>query len=473
MRFTLTTLGCKINQYDSQAVAAVLEQAGVLPAAGEPADLVVINTCCVTAVAMRKSRHAIRRAVRDCPGAAVLVIGCYGDYDARAVREALDDCGVGAGRSLIAGHHSDLAAEVRRFVQGLGSGAASPAGAAAADPPASADSIRPRRLAAVKRGAPGAANLPPVREFPSHQRAFVKVQDGCDAFCSYCVVPYTRPNVHSRPQQDILQECRALVAAGYREIVLCGVFLGAYGRDTAVRARWGATGASLPGLLRQVAGIEGLWRVRLSSLEPGDLSDDLLAALRDLPAAAPHLHLPLQSASGAVLGRMNRQYTPEEYHRTVDRVRSALDRPALTTDIIVGFPGEGAEDFQMTLAASRYAGFARIHAFPFSAIPGTAAWAWRAETPPPQAMRERMAELAAVGRETALAFHRQFVGETMEGLVELPRTSRPAVRQAMTDRHLTVEFAAPSRPCAAGQLVRLRINAASAEGLSGTLVEER
>jgi threonylcarbamoyladenosine tRNA methylthiotransferase MtaB len=472
MRFSLTTLGCKVNQYDGQAVAALLGRSGLLPAAGQDADLLVINTCCVTGAAMRKSRQAIRRAVRDRPAAAVLVLGCYGDYDRQAIRAVLAECGVSSGASLIAGHHGDLAADIPRFVEGLRRRAALPADGAAADEPALAGTIRTRRLAAVKRGAPGAANLPPIDGFPSRQRAFVKVQDGCDAFCSYCIVPYTRPVVRCRREEDILQECRALVAAGHKEIVLCGVFLGAFGRDTAVRSRWGGKASVLPRLLRRVAALEGLWRVRLSSLEPGDLTDDLLAALRDLPAAARHLHLPLQSASARVLRLMNRQYSPDEYYRTVDRLRSTLDRPSLTTDVIVGFPGEAPEDFQMTLAAARYAGFAKIHAFPFSAIRGTAAWDRRAGAASPAVVRERMAELAAVERELAAAYRRQFVGETMEGLVERARASSPGLRQAMTDRYLRVEFAAPPRRLT-GQIVRFGIDGVSEGGLTGTLAEGR
>ena len=163
---------------------------------------------------------------------------------------------------------------------------------------ASPDSIRTRRTAAVKANVPGTARLGSIDRFAAHQRAFVKVQDGCDAFCTYCIVAYTRPRVWSREPGEILRECRRLVEAGHKEIVLCGVFLGAFGRATAVRRRWDDAPSALPELLKQVAGLDGLWRVRLSSLEPGDVSDELLAAVRDLPRVAPHFHLPLQSSSG-------------------------------------------------------------------------------------------------------------------------------------------------------------------------------
>jgi len=174
----------------------------------------------------------------------------------------------------------------------------------------SSDSIRARRQAAVKVKSPGTRRLGPIEHFPRHQRAFVKVQDGCDAFCSYCIVPYARANVWSRDADEVVAECRRLVQAGHKEIVLAGVFLGAYGRDTTIRRRWDKRPDALAGLVRRVADIDGLWRVRLSSLEPGDLTDELLAAAGELPNFAPHFHLPLQSGSPRILSRMNRQYSP-------------------------------------------------------------------------------------------------------------------------------------------------------------------
>ena len=494
MRFSITTLGCKVNQYDAEAISHVLEAAGLCRAApdGPGAELVVVATCCVTATAMRKSRQALRRAVRRSPGAAVLVTGCYGDYDARRIGAVLAEMGVPPEAVTFAGHHGDLAARVEQLARRLGrhepasrdsaigrtGPRAEPAwddGSMSAPDDAritvSPESIRTRRLAAVKGNVPGAAGLGAIERFADHQRAFVKVQDGCDAFCSYCIVPFTRPRVWSRTIDDVLAECRRLVVAGHGEIVLCGVFLGAFGRPTAVRRRWDGAPGRLPGLLRAVAGIDGLWRVRLSSLEPGDVTEELLRAAGELPTVAPHFHLPLQSGSPAVLKRMNRQYTPDEYRRTVERIAAALDRPALTTDIIVGFPGETEDDFAATLELAQRAGFARIHAFPFSAVEGTAAWRRRHEAPPPDVVRGRMARLADLERRLADAYRRRFVGETLEALVERPR--RPAgPRQALTDRYLTVRFPAP--PGAAGddltgRVVRLQIDAATPEGLAGRL----
>ena len=491
--FSLTTLGCKVNQYDSNAAAMILRRAGWTRApTGERADLIVINTCCVTAAAMRKSRQAVRRAIRASPGAAVIVAGCYADYDGRRIVELLDSMAVSHDRVLVTGHHDDTPARLRAFLRSIGvrqscvpgesfPGFERPGGRRndgwmnAGKAPGAVfygpASIKQRRTVAVKSNLP-AGGLSGIDRFDGRQRAFVKVQDGCDAFCSFCIVPFTRCRLHSRPIDEAVDECRRLVSAGHREIVLSGVFLGAYGRPTAIRRRWSPREPSqLPELLRRVARIEGLWRVRLSSLEPGDLTEGLLGVCRDEPTVAPHLHLPLQSGSAEILRRMNRQYTPEEYRQTVRRLRDALDDPAITTDIIVGFPGETDEDFAATLDLAEFAGFAKIHAFPFSAVEPTAAWRRRTEAPGPSLVRERLAILAAAESRSAVAFRRRFVGKVTEGIVERARPGRTGRRQAMTDRYLTVHFAAPRGSRLTGRVVRLRIDAPTIDGLDGTLLD--
>lgn len=525
-----------MNQYDGGALAAALSSAGLAPAedADAPADLVVVNTCCVTATAMRKSRQAIRRAARRSPRAVVLVTGCYCYYDGRRVWGLLRELGIEEGRLFLAGDHEPLARTVARAAAAARSPHAprgrslhtpryhAPRGhgpamtASEAEPPAQgrvashagARLLRsrgtpqslsdeaagdeplpgkvpgpreatPGTLVARRSGAsgraqdgPGGAPGGPV---PARQRAFVKVQDGCDAFCAYCVVPYTRPNVSSRPPTEIVAECRNLVAAGHREIVLCGVFLGAYGRATAVRRRWSDGPAALADLLRRVGEIEGLWRVRLSSIEPGDVTDELLTAAGDLPTFAPHLHLPLQSGSDAILAAMNRQYRARDVLDAIGRLRDAFDRPAVTTDVIAGFAGESDADFARTLEVCREAGFAKIHAFPFSPIRGTPAWNRRRERPAGQTVRQRLTELAAVERASAARYRAQFVGETLEGIVEAPRPGRSR-RRAMTDRYLPVRFAPPegqTPDALTGRVVRLRITAPGADGLDGELAPAR
>ncbi|MGC9454797.1 MAG: MiaB/RimO family radical SAM methylthiotransferase [Phycisphaerae bacterium] len=480
-KFTLTTLGCKVNQYDGTAVAAMLRLAGFSRAESDcDADLVIVNTCCVTGTAMRKSRQAIRRAVRAAPEAAVMVIGCYSNYDRPRIAALLDEAQVPPERACIVGHGDDLAGQIRRFLHRVQAPARRPgeslvtgeqAGRSGNDkpyaalswgrtqPPTSPASISSVSHPPVKPNVP--ARIGPIESFHGHTRAFVKVQDGCDAFCTYCIVPHCRQVVGYRRMDEVVSECRRLVEAGHPEVVLCGVFLGAYGRDTTVRRRWREDGSPLAKLLKRVAGIEGLWRVRLSSLEPGDLTDELLDVMRGQSRVAPHLHLPLQSGSDAVLKRMNRQYRTEQYRDAVARLRDALDRPALTTDIIVGFPGESRADFDRTLEMVREAGFARVHAFPFSAVKGTAAWHYRHEAPPPEETRRRMDELRTVASETARNYRRQFVGETLEGVVESDG------RQAMTDRYLTVRFTCADAEHARGRVLSFAIDGAENGALTG------
>ena len=514
-RFCLTTIGCKVNQYDSAALSEAIRRQGLSPVEGsQAADLAVIHTCCVTASAMQKSRSAVRRTLRRWPGAAVLVTGCYADYDAQAIRRVAADFGLPGQRLFVAGNHSDLEAVLRQIGQsmvehcggtsmpGLG-GSARPmrndqcmsAGESCreAASPMHAD-IKARRRAAVKRNITPNSFLPIISSFPNHQRAFLKVQDGCDAFCSYCVVPYTRPVLWSRPIEQVRRQCLDLLANGHREIVLSGIFLGAYGRQTAIRRKWekteggGARGEErngeerktertdrsrnseclLPELVRTIRELPGLWRLRLSSLEPLDLTEDLLDACNH-PAVAPHFHLPLQSGSENILARMNRQYTPEQYRQCVDRLRQAIPCVAITTDVIVGFPGETEEDFDHTLEMAAHAGFSNIHVFPFSAIEGTTAWLWRNQASPPPVVKERMARLNSLERRLAENFHKQFVGETMEAIVEMPNScSSPAT--AMTDRHITI-YVTPTREARklTGQVVRVRIDALHKAGLSGRL----
>ena len=500
LTYTISTLGCKVNQYESSAIDTSLRQLGFAAAApGAAPDLVVLNTCCITTTAMGKSRQALRRLARSAPGAAFFVTGCYGDYDPQRLRGILAGAGVDPERLSVAGHHRDAHRHLLEVARGLLDAprhaplreaapvATSPeqpglggmddrmkaeGGTAAWQAGTSGCStlIKGNRIRAVKAGAPGTAGFGPIDRFGGHQRAFVKVQDGCDAFCSYCVVPFTRPRVWSRPRDVLLAECRSLVDSGHREIVLCGVFLGAYGRDTTRRDRWSGP-SPLPGLLREIATLDGLWRVRLSSLEPGDVTDELLDVYASNAAAAPHLHLPLQSGSDAILGRMNRQYTRRQFLDAARRIAARLDRPALSADVIVGFPGESEADFEETLDACRQAGFCKIHAFPFSPIAPAAAWQWRRERPDAVAVRDRMARLAALEAEMAEAYRRQFVGQTVEVLVEGRDATdrRDGTRHGLTDRYLTDRFAAPAGDDTTGRVVVARVEAVTNEGLSATL----
>ena len=475
--YSLTTLGCKVNQYDGFAVASVLDTCG-LQSIGKSdpdsraADLIVVNTCCVTRTAMRKSRQAIRKAVKNAPGAAVVIVGCYCDYDPRKISELLNSLNVPPERTVISGHHdSNLLSSIQQLAHRLVRGGQASCRPVQTD--YNINDIKDRRKLAVKRNVSGTQALPAIKSFPGHQRAFVKVQDGCNAFCSYCIVPYTRAVVWSRNIDEIADECSRLVSAGHREIVLSGVFLGAYGRDGTVRKRWTEKNAPIIELVRRVASIDGLWRLRLSSLEPADLTRELLALWTELPNLARHFHLPLQSGSEKILTRMNRQYSANDFRKMIDRLSNALDRPAVTTDIIVGFPGETDDDFAQTLDVARYARFSKIHAFPFSPIEGTAAWEWRNEIPNGNIVKDRLAQLRELEQEMAHSFRSQFIGDTLEALVERKSANnKENLRQAMTDRYLTVHFHPPADNNITGKIVRLKILSTTENHLEGRLEVE-
>jgi threonylcarbamoyladenosine tRNA methylthiotransferase MtaB len=255
--------------------------------------------------------------------------------------------------------------------------------------------------------------------------------------------------------------------------VLCGVFLGAYDQPTTIRRKWTRPSA-LPELLRRVAQTPGLWRVRLSSLEPGDVTDELLKIFRDCPTVAPHLHLPMQSGSDHILKRMNRQYSREQFLDAVRRVRETIDDAAITTDVVVGFPGESEADFADTLEIARQSEFSKIHIFPFSPRPGTAAWNWRKEAPPSEVVKTRCAKLAELERELAENFRKKFIGRTVEALVEQPNSKTPpACARGLTDRYIEITFPKNAGEDLTGKIARLRIERLSNGGLVGVLVKKQ
>lgn len=399
-RYRIITLGCKVNQYESFQVAEVLRAIGYTPAGeGQQADLVVVNTCSVTSQAASKSRNLLRRHARN--GARVVAMGCWATSDAKAAKAIV-------GEDAVAGHADDLLGMFRPGLRAEGRGTLA--------------------LPLLKGRQDG------------NQRAIVKVQDGCDAHCTYCIIPKLRDVVWSKPVAEAVQEVTDLVAAGHREVVLTGVFLGAYGQNTALRRRRegaGQLGALVEALCTQVP---GLLRLRLSSLEPGDVTVQLVGLLAKHAQVVPHFHLPLQSGSDGILRRMNRQYSAGEYREMVTRLNEAFDRPALTTDVIVGFPGEGEAEFADTMAMAREVGFLHVHGFPYSPRAGTAAARWKEKAVQPRVVTERMRELESLSLELSLRYRRQFEGEKVRVLVERSRGGE--VRQGRSERYFEVHFEA-------------------------------
>ena len=368
--FRVETLGCKANRYDSQRLAEALLRLGYVQAGDAKADLCIINTCTVTDTCDRKCRKLIRRTIKDNPGARVLVSGCYATSSPEELT-AIDGVEGVYGR--------DEWAEMMRAIGG------------------------PAAERVQLGGDFG------IQSFNGRARAFLKVQEGCDAFCSYCILPYVRGRARSRPLPDVVEEARRLAGTGFREIVLTGINLGLYGRDLEGRVQ-------LADAVVAVADVEGIERVRASSVEVGEVGERLLEAMRH-PRVCPHLHVPLQSGDNDVLRRMNRHYSATEFLDTVELARERLDDPAITTDVMVAFPGETDEQFENTVRACRKAAFSRIHVFPFSPRPGTTA-ATMGGRIDSRVVKSRANVLGGLARALAEQWAESFVGQKVSVLFE-------------------------------------------------------
>ena len=384
-------LGCKVNSYETEAMLAGLKKRGFVEVPFEEgADVYVINTCTVTNIADRKSRQMLHRAKAMNPDAAVVAAGCYAQA---------------AGESLLADEAVDIIVgndrkhELPELIE---------AWFESREKQAALDDIgKSRRFEEMPA------------ECSEHTRAFLKIEDGCNQFCSYCLIPYVRGRVRSRSPEDILAEARRLAGKGYSEIVLTGIHISSYGLDFEGDAglRSAGYGAPLLALLRQLDEVPGIRRIRLGSLEPRLITPENAAVLAKIGSLCPHFHLSLQSGCDATLRRMNRKYTAEEFAEKVRLLRETFDRPALTTDVIAGFPGETDEEFAETLAFLKKIRFAQTHIFRYSRRKGTVAD--RMPDQVPEAVKaKRSAELLRLNRENRKRYAESFLGETREVLLE-------------------------------------------------------
>ncbi len=379
----LHNLGCKVNSYELEAMQQALENAGYRIVPFEPgADVYVINTCTVTNIADRKSRQMLHKARGMNPDAVVVAVGCYAQMRGKELeKDPAIDLIIGSDRK------GDLVQELERYFAGGGR---------------RTDTSEIRKDREIEKLETDRAE--------GHTRAFLKVQDGCNQFCSYCIIPYARGRVRSRKIADVVQETERLVASGVQEVVLTGIHLCSYGKDL-------GEGEDLSALIRAVHQVEGICRIRLGSLEPGSIDEAFVKNMAELPKVCPHFHLSLQSGCSRTLQRMNRKYTPEEFARTCELLRRYFRHPAICTDIITGFPGETEEDFEECRSFVEKMHFFETHIFPYSRREGTRAAAFPDQIPE-AVKKERGAVLRDLDRKRREEFLKYYCGMPMEVLFE-------------------------------------------------------
>jgi threonylcarbamoyladenosine tRNA methylthiotransferase MtaB len=429
----IATLGCKVNQYESSSLAEMFRARGYrIVDFKDRADVYIINTCTVTSLGDRKSRQVIRRAARANPEALVVVTGCYSQVspDEALAIQGVDMVMGTAGRSQIVD-----------IVENLEKG---------------------RKINAVRE-------LPRTSEFEElpaaattgRVRAFLKVQEGCNNYCSYCIVPHARGPLRSRDPGQALEEAGKLVREGYRELVLTGIHTGAYGKDK-------VGSLNLPGLLEKLAEIEGLARIRLSSVEPMDITGDLISLLAKGSPFCPHLHIPVQSGDDRILSAMRRNYRSDDFRRLAGLIRSKISDVSITTDVIVGFPGESDDNFNNTCNLIKELKFSALHVFKFSPRKGTAASELPGQVPP--AVKERRsAELIALGKSLSAEFAAGYLGRDVEVLAEESAAGHPGMMEGLTANYLRVAF--PGNKSLRGRFVRVKAEERCGAMLKGRIIK--
>lgn len=409
-KIVITTLGCKVNQFESAAFKTGFEDRGYTIVTDPGlADLIVINTCAVTASAGAQSRQAVRRAIRANPDAELLVTGCYAEIGAKelAKEKELE----GRNYRVIGNSKKDSLVQL-----------------------AFGDKIQ---TAAELLGSIGDAKeicRLPVRKFGERSRAYLRIQDGCESFCTYCIVPYTRGPSRSLPVQEVIEQARVFASEGHKELVLTGIHLGNYGKDLNPAEDFVSL---LDTLSLATPGVS----YRISSLEPMEISEQLLEMMQVRPNIQPHLHIPLQSGDNDILARMNRRYTTQQFQEVVNNCKSWLPHAAIGIDILVGFPGETEEQFSKCKAFLRSLDFTYLHVFPYSIRPGTPAASFKGQISK-QIKDKRVAELRAISDNKKREFYTSQLDSTLPVLVE-SRRSGDGFLKGFTNNYVAVLFDGP------------------------------
>ena len=429
MKVKFVTLGCKVNQVESEAMREALLAAGFQEAAGgEAADVVVVNSCTVTATSDQKARQALRREKKRNPGAVAVLTGCWPQAFPQEAEDFLEaDVVLGTAR------RGDL---VPRLLEYL--------------------STKQRVVDIAPHQKGEKFEKLTISAMHGRTRAFVKIEDGCDRFCSYCIIPYARGRVRSKPLEDIREEAARLGEAGYKEVVLTGINLPAYGKDL---------GGDLCDAVEAACAAPGILRVRLGSLEPEQLTPPVIARLAAQEKLCPQFHLSLQSGCDDTLRRMNRHYTTAEYRQIVGDLRKAFPNCAVTTDLMVGFAGETEEEFAKSLAFAKEIAFAKVHVFAYSRRPGTRAYDMPGQVPNREKER-RSREMIAATLETQRAFFAAQTGRVEEVLFEQERDRNVYEGYTRNYTPVRVASAAPLQ----GQIRQVRLTQALEDFCLGELV---
>jgi threonylcarbamoyladenosine tRNA methylthiotransferase MtaB len=422
MRVAFYTLGCKLNQAETEYLVGRFSQSGFqLVSPNDVADIYIANTCTVTHIADRKSRHWLRLARRRNPRALIIATGCYAQRSRQELASLAD---------LVVDNteKENLLALTQTFSferRGLGEGEAK----------------QSQMLAATVR-----------------TRSLIKIQDGCHGPCTYCIVPKVRPREYSLPASQIIDEVKQKVALGYKEVVLTGTKVGSYKDD----------GTDLRDLIRRILDDTGIERLRLSSLQPSEISSEFLALWQD-ERLCRHFHLALQSGSETVLQRMRRSYSLDQYQRTINLIKEKIPEVAITTDIMVGFPGESAEEFEQSYSFCQQAGFANIHVFPFSPRPETAAARMPGQIKD-KVKQERNQQMLELSRSSRRRFCEQFLGQTMPVLWEKETSPGSGIYSGLTSNYIRV-FAHSKKPLS-NEITPVRLVEFHNQGIWGEIVDE-
>ena len=424
MTFKIITFGCKVNSYESEYIKEQMEKAKYLYSEENP-DIIIVNTCSVTNVADNKSLKAIRSIKKNNPYSIIVVCGCSVEHNKLKYQEMDLDVLIGNRDKSI------LVEQIKAFEKSK------------------------KKITKLYEGRESTFENMNVTKFSDKTRAFVKIQDGCDNFCTYCVIPYVRGTVRSKDFESTIDEIKNLVKMGHQEIVFTGIDTGSYGKDTS---------HDLVDLIKEISKIKALKRIRISSIEMMSITDRFIEELKNNPKVCGHLHVSLQSGSSRILKLMNRKYTKEEYLDKINKLRAARPNINLTTDVIVGFPGETEADFQECIEFCKQCGFSKIHVFPYSKREGTAA-AKMDKQIDNGLKKERARKLIKIDEELQLAYNKKFINQIVNVLIEESKGKKSI---GHTENYLKVIV---DEPLKENECYDIIITSADIESVSGEVIK--